>query len=181
MKLFKDTKLWLMIFSLLCVIAIGVCVIVNVALENAFTWAVYPTIAVTLGWLIMLPFFLQKKGFLWGLVSITVMAVPFLFIIEKFSGGDWFMSLGLPVAIVGAVTLWISYAIIRFVKRSVWYKVAIIVLLVAWVDQIIDLIVCNFTRTEQSIVGIVATVFACVIAAFVFAIVGYARRDVRKK
>jgi hypothetical protein len=164
-----------MIFSLICVIAIGVPTIVNVAVAKTFTWAAYPTLGVTMAWLLMLPVLLLKKhGVLLGLTLLTLTIWPFLYLIEKFSGGDWFVPIGLPAAAIGVVTLWLAYAIFRFIKWNMWYKLALITPLLCLLSQLINALIYRFADDEQSIISIVTNVFACVVLSLTLVIIGYA-------
>jgi len=123
---FKDRKLLFMVFTFSCFLAAGVCLIVNYAIDQGITWAAYPLSSVLFGWLVCSPLLLKKYGLILSLSAVTLFVLPFLWFLEKLTPADgWFIPLGIPCAIIGAVTVWLIYLVLRFLRISWWYKTAI--------------------------------------------------------
>lgn len=116
----------ILMFSLLALGLAGIITtsIVDFALNGRFTWSLLSVSAIIFSWLILVPLFLFKKRAIdIALLSTSIFVFLFLFIINCFTGGDWFAPIAVPVAIAGIVTLWL----IRFVfatKLSVFNKLA---------------------------------------------------------
>ena len=169
-------KFSFMLYSLGCFAAIGVCVIVNLAVSGALTWAVYPILSVPLGWAVGAPLWLRNtnRGVLLSLAAATVLAPPYLYLLAGQTGGGWFWPLGLPCAAVGIVAAWLVFALFRFVKISVLYKAALCVLLLGAVaSPIVNRLADNYAGLPADGLNTFINVFASVLAAAVLAIVGF--------
>lgn len=124
----KDKKLLLMIFTLLCIIAMGVCAIVDYRINNAITWAYIPILSVIFGYLITIPMFAKKHKLVLFLSTVTITILPFLYLMEKaVTLKDWFYPVALPICIATIIGVWISYLLCHFLKISGWYKSAFLI------------------------------------------------------
>ena len=169
----SSEKIVFLAFTLLCFIAVGVCCIVNYAIDQAFTWAFYPILSVPFGFLVLTPALFRK--YTASLCVSTAAVFPFLYFLDRItSGPDWFWKLGLPCAVVGAVFVWILYVLFRFVKINAWYKAAISFLLAgAAVNPIIDFFVDRFSGTETSLFNLLINLFSSLTVSALFGIIGY--------
>ena len=123
-----NKKIWLMIFTLMCIIAMGVCAIVDYAINNAITWGYIPLLSIVFGYLIIMPMFAKKHNIVLSLSSLTITILPFLYFMEKVVPvKEWFYSLALPISVVSIVGIWISYLAWHFLKISEWYKSSILI------------------------------------------------------
>jgi len=176
---FIDIKIIFMIFTLLCFLAVGICVIVNYAINGQLTWAGYPIISVSFGWFIILPLFFRK--YVIALCVLTVTVHPFLYLLDKITPDpDWFCKLGFPIAIVGIVSFWVIYLLFRFIKINVWYKVAISFFLVGVIaSPIITHFVDQFSKTEMLVFNFIINIFSCLIVSAIFWILGYMRNKMK--
>ena len=175
---FIDRKIGLQVFTVLCFIAVGVCVIVDYALNRQITWAAYPIISVPAGWLIFAPLIYRKYSI--SLCVLTVVVTPFLFLMDKITPGpDWFYGLGIPSAVIGIVFIWINYLIYRFTKINAWYKAAAAVFLASIVDLFTDFVINRYLAAEQSPFITIIQLFSCLVVAALLAIIGYVRDRVK--
>ena len=173
-----DRKVCFIIFTLLCFIAVGTCVIVNYALNQQITWAAYPIASVALGWLMITPLIYRK--YIISLCVTTAIAVPFLYVLNIITPApDWFSGLGIPLAIVGVATIWIVYLLFRYVKISLWYKAAITVLVAGVANMVTDCITNGFLGTEQPLLLVITQIFSCVAIAVLLGITGYIRKKAK--
>jgi len=121
----KMRKLIFMSFSLLCFIAVGVCLIVNTAIDRQITWAAYPLISIPFGWAIISLLLVKKYGTALLLCSLTLLSLPYLYFLSKITPvTDWFLPLGVPSAAAGIITCWILFFLFRYIKINIWYKAA---------------------------------------------------------
>lgn len=175
LNIFIDSKIILMIFTLLCIIGAGVSVIVNYAINGRITWASYPVISVSLGWLIITPLIFRK--YITALCVLTVTVSPFLYLMNKITPApDWFWKLGLPVAVIGVVVFWVIYLLYRFTKINLWYKAAITLFIAGVVaDPAVDVFVNKFLETEPSLISVssIISAFSCLFVAALLWIFGY--------
>jgi len=124
----KNQQLWLMIFTVLCVIALGTCIIVDFAINNAITWGKTPVLSIVFGYLIITPMFAKKHKIELSLCMLTITILPFLYFMEKsVPVKGWFYSIAWPTSVVSMVGAWLTYMICRFFKINWWYKSAILI------------------------------------------------------
>lgn len=179
--MFKNKKLIFMIFTLACFIAMGVCLIVDLAITRQITWAAYPLLSIPFGWMIVSPLCVKKHGIVLSPCVLTLVVLPYLYFIEKITPvSGWFFPLGLPSAVVGIVAGWVIYFLFRFIKINLWYKAAIsFFLLGAVATPIINHFVDAFTE-ESSFLSNIINVFSCVIASAILGIIGYRKNEAKK-
>lgn len=80
--------------------------IVDFALNSRFTWSLLPISAIVYLWLCTAPILIAKKRKTdMVLVAGSVFLYPFLFILDRLTGGGWFVKIGLPMALAGTVLL----------------------------------------------------------------------------
>ena len=171
----KINKLCLMIFTLLCFIAIGVCVIVDYAINNQITWGIYPILSVIFGYLIITPLFLKKQGIIISLCSLTITILPYLYLLEKvIPNQEWFYPLAFLISVVSIIGIWITYFICKVLKIDLWNKILIVILM--W-GVILAPIINNITDgTRYLSFQNFINVFAALILAAACGIYGYARK-----
>ena len=175
---FIDSKIIFMLFTLLCFLAVGVCIIVNYAINEQITWAAYPIISVPLGWSIITPLLFRKYTI--ALCVLTVMVNPFLYFMDKITPApDWFCELGLPSAIAGIVFFWVNYLLFRFIKISIWYKVAISFFFGGAITPIINYFADRFSGTEMSALNLFINIFSCLFVSALFWIIGYMKNKIK--
>jgi len=176
---FIDSKILFLFFTLLCFLAVGVCVIVDYEMNKQITWASYPIISVPFGWSVI-SLLLFKKYTIASCV-LTVMVVPFLYFLQKATPvSDWFFKLGLPSAILGIAFFWVSYLLVRFVKIGIWYKVAITFFFGgAVISPIVNYFVGKFTENEISVFNFFINIFSCIVVSALFWSIGYTGNRVK--
>jgi len=176
----KNRKLIFMLFTWACFIAIGVCIIVNVAIDKQITWSAYPILSIIFGWLIVSPLVIKKYGLAISLCALMLFVFPFLYFLEKITPNhSWFAPLGVPSAIVGIIAGWLIYLLFRFLKISLWYRSAIAVFLVGVIaNMIIGHYVDAFLSTESSFLNRFINIFSCVAVSALLVILGYRNKKV---
>ena len=171
----KDRKLLFMIFTIACFIAVGVCYIVDNAINKQVTWSAYPLLSILFGWLSISPVFIKKHGIISSLCASTLLVIPYIYFIEKITPvNNWFIPLGLPSAITGIITIWVIYLLFRFLKISIWYKEAISILLAGVIaSPIINYYVDAFLNEKTSSLNLFINIFSCAVTSAVLGIIGY--------
>lgn len=177
----KIKKIMFMVFSLICFISIGVCIIVNMTITGYITWAKFPLIAIPFGWIVISSLFAKKHQVIFVLIALTVLTFPFLYLLEKETLVDgWFLSLGIPLSIVGITWLWLVYLLFRFAKVSPWYKSAIAVFLLGVIaSPIISHYIDTFSGAKLLQLNTFINIFFGIIIAAALAIIGHVRISVK--
>ena len=175
-----DRKVIILFFTLLCIVAVCTCLIVNYAIDQRISWAVYPIVSVPVGWLLFIP--LIHRKYTLAVCILTLISIPFLYLLDKASGtSDWFCGLGFPLAIMGIVTIWLIYLLYRFLKISQWYKAAITVFISGIANVITDYYVGKFTETAQLSVGTLIQLLSCFMGSVILGIIGYMKRKIKSR
>ena len=176
--MYKNSKLVFGSFSFACVIAILTCMIVNFAIDRQITWAAYPLLAVPFGWLVLSPLTIKKYGAALSLFSLTLFTLPFLYVLDRLTPVEsWFIPLGIPSAIVGAIAAWLFFLLFRFVKINAWYKSAITVFIAGvLVNPAINYFVDRFATDQSSLLSTILTAAGCLILAIALWIAGSKRK-----
>ena len=174
----KNQKLILYSFSVICIISIITCVIVNLAIDQTITWSAYPILSVPFGWLILSPMIIKKYGIILSICSLDLFILPFLLILDKITpGSSWFIPLGIPSAIAGVIMIWVAYVLFRFVKTNLYYKSAIIVFLVgAIVNPVISYYTDKFLNEDSGLLSIILQTAAFIIVSVALFVLGYKRK-----
>jgi hypothetical protein len=111
-----------MIFTVMCIIAMGVCAIVDIAINRTVTWTYIPVLSIAFGYAIIMPMFAKTHKIELTLCALTITILPFLYFMEKIVWAkDWFHEIALPISVVSVSGMWISYLICRFFKTSQTY------------------------------------------------------------
>lgn len=170
-----NRKLILMIYSLSCLIAAGVCLIVNMAINQQITWAAYPLLSIVFAWVIFLPLLAKKHKITLLLFTLTVLVLPYLFLLSKITPTtDWFIPVGLPAAVIGIIASWILFPLYLFGKMNILYKSAISVFLLGFVaSTVINYFVDIYLKIEPFTWDRYLSIFSCIIASAVLGMLGY--------
>ena len=173
----KTRKLLFMSFSLACLVATGVCLIVNIAINRQITWAAYTLLSIPFGWAVLSPFFVKKHGSISVLCAFMLLVLPYLYFLNKITPAtDWFMPIGLPSAIAGVISLWILYPLIRFTKLSIWYKSAITLFLLGCIiSPAVNYFVDIYMGQEPFAWYRFINIFSCFTASAALGILGYVK------
>ena len=171
-------RVLLVIFAIACFIGVGVCFICNIAINATLTWAMYPLLSSLLALVVLAPLLLvRKRPLAAALGALSIAILPYLWLMQMQTPvGGWFMSLGLPIALMGIAALWISLWLCKVLRRNVWYLLSILVLFHGLVlSSGINYVVDSFVGMSPSMLEIVIDVFSSVLASIALAVIGYWR------
>ena len=175
----KNRKLLFMSFTLVCLAAAGVCLIVNIAINRQITWAAYPLLSIPFGWAVLSPLFAKKHRIILHLCALMLLVLPYLYLLSKITPvTDWFMPIGLPTAIAAAFALGILYPLFRFAKMNILYKSAITIFLLGVViSPVVNYFVDIYLGVEPFAWHRYFSVFFCIIASAALGIWGYMKSE----
>lgn len=173
----KNRKLLFMIYTLACFVAVGTCLIVDIAINRQVTWGAYPLLSVSFVWMAASPVFVKKHGVILSLCTFTLLVAPYLYLLSRITPvTDWFMPIGLPSFVCGIIALWILYPLFRYAKITIWYKTAITVILLGVViSPVINYFADIYTGEEPFALNRIISLFSCIVAAAVISILAYVK------
>lgn len=173
--LIENKNIWIMILALLCIIAMGICGMVDYALNNNITWSSVPLISIIFGYIVILPLFAKKHKIVLFILFITVAILPYLYLLESVLPiKNWYNSLAVPIASISVIGLWTSYAICKYLKINEWYKVAILVSMWAGIITPIINYIAGSTHSYLSFQNI-TNIFSSLVISLLCIIYGYIR------
>lgn len=114
-------KLWCVAaFTALLAVGIVVCTTVDVALNSAFTWSLYPISSIIFAWCVLFPLIRSgKTGAVRSLTALTILIIPYLFALDRISGADGVLiKAGAAVSAISLAYLWSVFLIMKRAKRK---------------------------------------------------------------
>ena len=176
----KSKKVLSMLFALMCSIAIGVCLIVDMSIAGAVTWSGIAIVSIVFGWCVSFPLLLNKNHIYLSLTAISVLTLPFLWYLAKETTTvSWFPKLGVPLGIIGLVLIWLIYLLFRFIKIHILYKMAVSIFLITVIaSPIIHQIAANYTLEKTALPNDVINAFTGIIVSAILTIWAYTKRGV---
>jgi transcriptional regulator with XRE-family HTH domain len=175
---YQTTGMTFAIFSIILVISLFTCFLVNFLIEQRFSWSLYPLGASVVVWTSVAPLILFKKHrALSSLIAFAVTVPGYLFLIELMSPAkNWVIPLALPIlGILYAFALTIIFLYRR--TRLVRHRVAAISLLIFGfpVNIALHLIVQTFLGYSLMITSSITVAAIFLLAAVVCFVLGERR------
>lgn len=158
------------VFSLVLLCSIVICVICDMAIGGSLSWSLLVIGANVFSWLVFFPVIkLRAGGVTVALISFSVFIIPYLWVLNKLiSGKNSILAIGVPIAIVSVIFLWIVYFVFRALRDRKLLATGICLLLALPVHVLINYILMKQIQSplfdmwdvlSVLIIGIVAVVF----------------------
>ncbi len=166
-----------MVISAISLLAIIVCIICNYAIERNLSWALFPVSSIIFVLLVTMPLILWvKKRTIMSLIMLSVLIVPFLFVLEKIIGIEGLlMPIGMRVSAIAVIYLWLIFFLFSNSKVYTYVSTAIVLfagLPVAWG---INTVVSKFTGQPVTDIWDVLTYSILAILGIAVFMFGYAK------
>lgn len=163
------------VVSILCLVAIATCLIVDFAINGQVTWAAIPVASVVFGWAALMPLLrLGKHRVAAALGVVTLLVLPLLWFIAYSSGGSWFAPVALPTALLGLGGAWALVLILCYTRLNVWLKTSFIFFVVLVIDFGSDVILERASLYPFDADTLISALAAGLLAA-VFLVIGLAK------
>lgn len=109
--------------SFIAVLTVGiiVCSIVDAAISGSLTWSLYPISSCIFAGCVMFPaLFSGKRGILTSMIMLTILIIPYLFVLDRIAGTDGLiLRVGAVSAVIALAYLWSVFFIMkRFKSRK---------------------------------------------------------------
>lgn len=114
-------------------IGIIVCSIIDLSINSAFTWSLYPIVSIVLACALILPFILKgKKGIVPALGVLTVTIIPYLHVLDKIAETEgMILKVGGVISAIVVIYLWLVCLIMKLCKNRMWMGFGIAMILAA--------------------------------------------------
>ncbi len=165
------------IYTITMVIAILVCCICDIAISGSLTWSLIVLSSVLVTWIASFPvILLGKKGVLVAMVAISILIIPFMYILSILIKVNEVFSIGAIMSIITFVFLWIIYILYYRLKERKLLATGITFLFAIPFTFLINITLSKMIGEPAIDVWDVLSVFILLILAAAFIIGDYARK-----
>lgn len=167
-----------LLFSATLLIGIMVCLICNIAISGNLTWSLIPISSIVFTWVVSFPsIILGKKGMLISLISLSAFVIPYLFLLSRLIRVKEVFSVGVIMAVVSILFLWVIAAIWNRVgKTRKLIALGMIFLLAIPFMVIINVILSRMIVEPVLDIWDMLSIFILLILAFISFICDYAKK-----
>ena len=135
-KKYRTIKKWLFyIINIGYLIGLITCLICNLVIDHTLSWFLIVFVSILISFtLTSVPFYLKKNKYRWFKIAIifTVLVYLLLFTIDRVYHGEWLLE-SFQIATFVFVFLWMDLLLCTFTHMDIHYKIAISLLLVAFI------------------------------------------------
>lgn len=164
------------IFTVTLLIGIIVCGICDIAMSGDLTWSLIPMSSIIFAWIISFPvIILGKKGIIGSLITVSIFAIPYLYILSILIKVSALFSVGTIMAIAALIYLWLIYLIFKRLGTRKWAATGMVCLLSIPVMLIINIILSRMISEPVIDIWDILSVFILLILAAAFFICDYAK------
>lgn len=138
--------------GIVLIISDFICCIVNIALEQKFTWSLYPIGGSIVAWSVIMPIFLNRKNkIMFSTLGLFVTSIPYLFLIQYLSNAKgWVIPLALPITIISFLFIIISIYLFMKLRISKWYISSLDILIFVVFNYVLSRIIGGYTGFYQN-------------------------------
>lgn len=164
------------IFSTTLLIGLIVCAICDIAISGSLTWSLIPISSIIFAWVISFPvMILGKKGFLGGLISISIFMIPYLYILSNLINVKAVFSIGAIMSLISIVYIWILFGIFNHLKMRKLFATGLIFLSSIPFMILVNVILSRLISEPIIDAWDILSVFIMLIVAFAFFVCDYAK------
>lgn len=165
------------IYTSAMIIGIMVCCICDIAISGTLTWSLIVLSSVLVTWIATFPvILLGKKGMLMAMIAISIIIVPFMYILSILIKVNEVFSVGAIMSIISLVFLWITYVLYYRLKERKFLATGIVFLLAIPFTFLINSTLSKMIGEPVIDIWDILSIFVLLIIAFAFIIGDYARR-----
>ena len=174
-----DFNLTIIAATLSAFLLLGIFVvsIVDLATSGTFSWSLIPISSSIFAWIVLIPTArLGARGIVWSLVAVSVLVLPFLYVLDFTIGNliefnTMLFSVGAVVAPLLIGFAWFAYLLLKKLRARMLLGIAILVLLSSPVNYFTNVIISNrLNEPFEGLTLILNTFIPVIIAAILFVI-----------
>ena len=166
------------IYTIAMVIGILVCCICDIAISGTLTWSLIVLSSILVTWIASFPvILLGKKGVLVAMIAISILIVPFMYILSILIKVNEVFSIGTIMSIISLVFLWIVYVLYYRLKERKLLATGITFLFAIPFTILINSTLSKMIGEPVIDIWDILSVFILLIVAVAFIIGDYARKN----
>ena len=164
------------IYTIAMVIGITVCCICDIAISGTLTWSLIVLSSALVTWIVSFPIILLgKKGALVAMIAISILIVPFMYILSILIKVNEIFHIGAIMSIISLAFLWIIYIVYRRLKERKLLATGIIFLFAIPFTFLINSTLSKMIGEPVIDIWDILSAFILFILAVAFIIGDYAR------
>ena len=165
------------IYTSTMIIGIMVCCICDIAISGTLTWSLIVLSSILVTWIATFPvILLGKKGVLMAMIAISIIIIPFMYILSILIKVNEVFSVGAIMSIISLVFLWITYVLYYRLKERKFLATGIAFLLAIPFIFLINGTLSKMIGEPVIDIWDILSIFVLLIIAFAFIIGDHARR-----
>jgi len=165
-------------FSAALIIGALTCAICDLAISGAFTWSLYPLTAIVFAWFVFLPvILLRKRGALGSLIALSVLAIPYLWVLSLLVGGSlpvWTISI--RMALIALPFFWVVFGVFKLLRTRKLIASAVSLLLIIPLYFLINFALSKIINEPLIDIWDVLSLSIIVVAALILFVLGFTMR-----
>lgn len=173
----NKNKVISIIYTITMVIGILVCCICDIAISGTLTWSRIVLSSILVTWIATFPIILLgKKGVLVALIVISILIVPFMYILSVLTKVSEVFSIGAIMSVMTLTFLWTAYYLFYRLKERKVLATGIICLFAIPFTFLINSILSKMIGEPEIAVWDILSAFILLIVAVAFIIGDYAKK-----
>lgn len=165
------------IYTIIMVIGIVVCCICDIAISGTLTWSLIVLSSILVMWIASFPvILLGKKGVLVAIIAISILIIPFMYILSILIKVNEVFSIGAIMSIISLVFLWMIYVLYYRLKERKLLATGITFLFAIPFTLLINSTLTKMIGEPVIDIWDILSIFILLIIAVAFIIGDYARR-----
>lgn len=165
------------IFSVTFLIGMIVCSICDIATSGSLTWALIPISSIIFAWIVSVPIIiLGKRGIVGSLISLSILTIPYLYILSDLLDLKVIFSIGTIMSIISIVYLWLIFLVFNRLKARKLVATGVSLLLAIPVMLIINIILSKMILEPMIDVWDILSAFILLVCAFALLMCDYAKK-----
>ena len=165
------------IYTITMAIAIMVCFICDISIFGTLGWSLITLSSILVAWIISFPvILLGKRGIVVSIVAFSILVIPFLYVISALIKVKSVFSIGVPMAVISIIFIWMVYFLYRKLKERKLLATGIVFLILIPISFLINAILSKMLGIALIDIGDIMSVFSILIIAFAFIMGDYAKR-----
>lgn len=168
------------IFTAALFLGAVVCAVCDVAITGRFTWSLYPICSIVFGWAVLFPVIrFGVRGVKGSLAALTVLLIPFLYVIGRLAGEvGLMMAIGVPAAGISLVYLWGIAVAFKVLRHRRALAGAVCLLMAVPVEILVSVCVARVTAEPvMDVWDILSVVIMGVLGLLLIAVDGRRKKE----
>ncbi|MBR4670310.1 MAG: helix-turn-helix domain-containing protein [Butyrivibrio sp.] len=165
------------VYTITMAIAMMVCFICDISISGKLSWSLITFSSIMVAWIISFPvILLGKRGIFVALVALSIVTIPFLYVLSLLIGVKEIFGIGAVMAVIGIVFFWTIYFLYRKLRERKLLATGIMFLLMIPFCFIINIVLSVMLGIALIEIGDIIAVFSLLIIAFAFIMGDYAKK-----